>query len=478
MRMVERIYIDGAFVTPQGREMFDLFDPARGEVIGQVRLADGEDAQLAIQAAKRALPVYARTGKAERLELLHSLHEAVLSRADDLEEATILEYGAPVARARWTAHYAAESFLNAAKTLQAYRFNRPTGGSEVVMEPVGAAGLITPWNANAGFICNKLAYALAAGCTAVIKPSEMSALQTEIVTEALHAAGAAPGLFNIVTGRGEVVGAEITTSSDIAKISFTGSTAVGKSILKAAADTVKRVTLELGGKSPSLILEDADLEAAVPMAITAGFQNSGQACVAGTRILVPQARLSDVLRFAKAAMAATKVGDLRDPATAIGPMVSARQYERVQRYIRLGIEAGATLIAGGTGPPDGLGGYFVRPTLFADVTNEMTIAREEIFGPVLCILTYRDEDEAVAIANDTNYGLASYVFSSDPRHARAIAARLQSGRVVINGAEHDPLAPFGGYKQSGIGREYGVFGLEAFLESKAILGVGVVPTDG
>jgi aldehyde dehydrogenase (NAD+) len=470
--MINRIYIDGAFVTPHGTEMFDLFDPARGEVIGQARLADDEDARRAIQAAKRALPSHARTGKTERLELLRTLHGTVLSRAADLEEATILEYGAPVARARWTARYAAESFLNAAKTLEAYTFTSQVGRSEVVMEPVGVAGLITPWNANAGFICNKLAYALAAGCTAVIKPSEMSALQTEIVTEALHAAGAPPGLFNIVTGRGEVVGAELTKSPDIAKISFTGSTAVGKSIVKAAADTVKRVTLELGGKSPSLILEDADFEAAVPMAIAAGFENSGQACLAGTRILVPKTRQSDVLRLAKLAMAQKKVGDLHDPATTIGPMVSARQYDRVQRYIRLGIEAGATLVAGGEGHPDGLGGYFVKPTVFVDVTNDMTIAREEIFGPVLCILTYRDEEEAVAIANDTDYGLASYVFSSDPMHARAIAARLQTGRVLINGAPHDPLAPFGGYKQSGIGREYGVFGLEAFLEAKAILGLG------
>jgi aldehyde dehydrogenase (NAD+) len=423
------------------------------------------------------LPSHARTGKTERLELLRSLHDTVLSRAADLEEATILEYGAPVARARWTARYAAESFLHAAKTLETYSFTRPVGDSEVVMEPVGVAGLITPWNANAGFICNKLAYALAAGCTAVIKPSEMSALQTKIVTEALHSAGAAAGLFNIVTGRGEVVGTQLTTSPDIAKISFTGSTAVGKAIMKTAADTVKRVSLELGGKSPSLILEDADFETAVPMAITAGFQNSGQACVAGTRILVPEARLSDVLPLAKAAVAATKVGDLRDPTTAIGPLVNARQYERVQRYIRVGIESGATLVAGGEGHPDGLGGYFVRPTLFAAVTNEMAIAREEIFGPVLCILSYRDEDEAVAIANDTDYGLASYVFSSDLVHARAIAARLQTGRVVINNAPHDPLAPFGGYKQSGVGREYGTFGLEAFLEAKAILGArGPAPT--
>jgi aldehyde dehydrogenase (NAD+) len=472
MRMVQRIYINGTFVAPHGTEMFDLFDPARGEVIGQVQLADAEDARRAIHAAKRALPSYARTEKTERLELLRSLHDAVLSRTADLEEATILEYGAPVARARWTARYAAESFLYAAKTLEAYSFTRQAGASEVVMEPVGVAGLITPWNSNAGFICSKLAYALAAGCTAVIKPSEMSALQTEIVTEALHTAGAAPGLFNIVTGRGEMVGAELSTSRDIAKVSFTGSTAVGKVIMKAAADTVKRVTLELGGKSPSLILEDANFESAVPMAIAVGFLNSGQACLAGTRILVPAARLSDVLSLAKAALAATKVGDLHDPATEIGPVVSARQYDRVQRYVRLGIEEGATLVAGGEGHPGGLGGYFVKPTLFADVTNEMAIAREEIFGPVLCILTYRDEDEAVAIANDTDYGLASYVFSSDPIHARAIAARLQAGRVVINAAPNDPLAPFGGYKQSGIGREYGVIGLEAFLEAKAVLGSG------
>jgi aldehyde dehydrogenase (NAD+) len=477
MRRIQQIYIDGAFVTPHGTEMFDLLDPARGEVVGQVRLADAEDARRAIQAAKRALPSHAHTSKPERLELLRSLHDVVLSRAADLEEATILEYGAPVTRARWTARHAAESFLHAARTLEAYSFTRAAGDSEVVMEPVGVAGLITPWNANAAFICNKLAYALAAGCTAVIKPSEMSALQTKIVTEALHSAGAAAGLFNIVTGRGEVVGTQLTTSPDIAKISFTGSTAVGKAIMKTAADTVKRVSLELGGKSPSLILEDADFETAVPMAITAGFQNSGQACVAGTRILVPEARLSDVLPLAKAAVAATKVGDLRDPTTAIGPLVNARQYERVQRYIRVGIESGATLVAGGEGHPDGLGGYFVRPTLFAAVTNEMAIAREEIFGPVLCILSYRDEDEAVAIANDTDYGLASYVFSSDLVHARAIAARLQTGRVVINNAPHDPLAPFGGYKQSGVGREYGTFGLEAFLEAKAILGArGPAPT--
>jgi aldehyde dehydrogenase (NAD+) len=470
MRMVDNIYIDGKFVIPHGVERFDLFDPARGDVIGQVRLADAEDTKRAVQAAKRAFPAFAATSKVERLELLHRLHDAMLSMSSELEEATILEYGAPVARAKWGAKYAAEAFLNAAKTLKDYNFSRPAGSAEVLMEPLGVAGLITPWNANAGFICNKLAYALAAGCTAVIKPSEMSALQTEVVTQALHLAGAPAGVFNIVTGLGDVVGAELSRNHDIAKISFTGSTAVGKAILKAGAETLKRVTLELGGKSPTLILEDADLDAAVPAAITAGFQNSGQACLAGTRILVPELRLSEVLKLARAAVEATKVGDLRNPATAIGPMVSKKQYDRVQHYIHLGIEAGATLLAGGEGHPEGLGGFFVRPTVFANVTNDMTIAREEIFGPVLCILSFRDEEEAIRIANDTDYGLSAYVLSSNVQHARAVATRLQAGRVVINGAPHEPLAPFGGHKQSGMGREYGVLGLEAFLEAKAILG--------
>jgi len=298
----------------------------------------------------------------------------------------------------------------------------------------------------------------------------MSAMQTEVVTEGLHAAGLPAGLFNIVTGRGDVVGTALTTSPDIAKISFTGSTIVGKAIMKAAVDTLKRVTLELGGKSPTLILDDADLDKVVPMAVTAGFMNSGQACIAGTRILVPEARLPEVLRLAKAVVDAAKVGDLRDPDTIIGPLVSAKQYERVQHYIQLGIDAGATVVVGGKGHPQGLGGYFVKPTVFAHVTNDMTIAREEIFGPVLCIIGYRDEEEAIAIANDTDYGLAAYVFSSDHSRARAVAARLQAGRVAINGAPHEPLAPFGGYKQSGIGREYGVSGLEAFLETKAVLG--------
>ncbi len=470
MHLIEQIYIDGAFVTPHGTEWFDLYDPATGQVAGRVRLGDVEDTHLAIASARKAFPAFSRTSKQMRIALLKRLQEAVLARVDDIAAATIAEYGAPVSRASWGAHYAAETFLSAASTLETYAFTRCIASAQVVMEPVGVVGLITPWNANAGFICNKLATAIAAGCTVVIKPSEMSALQTQVITECLHEAGLPPGVFNIVTGRGDVVGAELSSHPAIAKISFTGSTAVGKAILRAGADTMKRVTLELGGKSPTLILEDADLETAIPLAIGLGFQNSGQACVAGTRILVHERHLPEALRLAKAAVEATKVGDPADPETVIGPMVSEKQFERVQRYIRLGAEEGATVLAGGPGHPDGLGGYFVRPTVFSNVSNDMAIAREEIFGPVLCILTYRTEDEAVAIANDTVYGLQAYVISPDVERAREIAERLEAGRVVINGAPHEPLAPFGGYKQSGLGREYGVFGLESFLETKAILG--------
>jgi aldehyde dehydrogenase (NAD+) len=470
MRIIDKLYIDGAFVTPHGTELFDLHNPVTGEVFGRVRLGDVADTRAAIAAAKRALPAWSRSTKADRIALLHRLHAAMDARKEALLDAIILEYGAPISRSTWMAAYAASSFLDAARTLEGFDLTPRIGASEVILEAVGVVGLITPWNSNAGFICNKLAYALAAGCTAVIKPSEMSAAQTQVVLEALHAAGAPAGLFNIVNGRGDVVGAEITANPDVAKISFTGSTAVGKSILRGAADTLKRVTLELGGKSPTVILNDADFVTAIPLALEAGFTNSGQACIAGTRILVPAARRDEAITAIQSALGKVRAGDPRDPATTIGPMVSQAQYERVQRYIRLGVEAGATLVAGGEGHPDGLGGYFVKPTVFANVTNDMAIAREEIFGPVLCLLTYEDEAEAISIANDTPYGLQAYVVGADPKRARAVARQLEAGRVVINGAPHDPAAPFGGFKQSGLGREYGVFGLQAYLEPKALLG--------
>lgn len=471
MRIIDRIYIDGAFVAPHGTEVMDLISPSTGEVIGKVTLGDEEDTRRAIAAAKRVFPSFSRTAKSERLAILRRLHEAVLAKVDALTDASIEEYGAPVSRASWTAKYAASTFLDAAKTLEEYEFTRRIGTAEVVMEPLGVVGLITPWNNNYGFICSKISTAIAAGCTVVLKPSEISAIQTQLITECLHEAGVPAGVFNIVNGRGEVVGAELTQHPDIAKISFTGSTVVGKGILRAGAETVKRVTLELGGKGPTLILDDADLAKAVPIAVSSGFTNNGQACVAGTRILVPEGILPEVLQRIKAEVASIKVGDPRDPATAIGPLVSGKQYERVQRYIKIGIAEGAKVLIGGEGRPDGLDrGHYVKPTIFADVTADMTIAREEIFGPVLCVIAYRTEEEAIAIANDTTYGLQSYVLSSNPEHAHALASRLETGRVIINGAPHEPLAPFGGFKQSGVGREYGVFGLEAYLEPKSILG--------
>ncbi|MFM0594843.1 aldehyde dehydrogenase family protein [Paraburkholderia dilworthii] len=472
MQLIDKIYIDGQFVTPHGSELFDLFNPATEQVIGRVRLADAQDAQDAISAAKRAFASFSRTTKSERIAMLKRMHEAVAAKEDELYEAITEEYGAPVSRGRWMAQHASNVLLEAAKILQDYAFTRRAGTAEVVMQPLGVAGLITPWNSNAGFICGKLATALAAGCTAVIKPSEMSAIQTRIVTEALHEAGLPAGVFNIVTGRGETVGAQISAHPDVAKISFTGSTAVGKSILRTASETLKRVTLELGGKSPVIVIDDANFDEAVPLAIQAGFMNSGQACIAGTRILVPRERLAEFEARVQQEVALTQAGDPRDPNTTVGPMVSQKQWERVQRYIRIGIDEGARLIAGGEGRPDGIdAGWFVRPTVFSDVTNTMTIAREEIFGPVLSIIGYGDTEEAIAIGNDTPYGLQAYVLSRDKARAHEVASRIEAGRVLVNTLAHEPAAPFGGFKQSGIGREYGTFGIEAFLEPKSLLGV-------
>jgi aldehyde dehydrogenase (NAD+) len=381
------------------------------------------------------------------------------------------EYGAPHYFTSFSVAHAASIFDDMAKTVESYAFRRRIGQAAVTMEPLGVAAAITPWNSNMGFIASKLATAIAAGSTIVIKPSEMSAIQTQVFTEALHEAGLPAGVFNIVNGYGDVVGAELSRHPDVAKISFTGSTATGRAILTAAAETFKRVTLELGGKGPQLILDDADLDQAIPVVAMTGLANSGQACIAGTRVLVPERRLGEVLERLKTFAETLKVGNALDPEVSVGPMVSRKQWDRVQSYIRLGLDEGATLLTGGEGLPEGLErGWFVRPTIFTDVNNQMRIAREEIFGPVLCVIPYRDEAEAIAIANDTVYGLQSYVLSADQARARRVAAELQAGRVVINGAPHEPLAPFGGFKQSGIGREYGAFGLDAFLEPKAVLG--------
>jgi aldehyde dehydrogenase (NAD+) len=471
MRTIDKIYIDGQFVTPHGQELFDLFNPATEEKIGQVRLGDAVDARAAIAAAKRAFPAYSRTSKAERIALLRRLHAAVAARSDVLAAAMIEEYGAPQTFVGFSAAHAAGLFLDMAETLESFAFTQIVGGAEVNLQPVGVVAAISPWNSNFGSVCSKLATALAAGCTVVIKPSEMSATQTHVLTEALHEAGLPPGVFNIVNGRGDVVGAELSSNPDVAKVTFTGSTAVGRSIMRAAAETMKRVTLELGGKGPNIILPDADVRTAVSHIIAVGFLNSGQACIAGTRILAPRSRLPEILEHLETAVAAIKVGESTDRAVSIGPMVSRKQWDRVQSYIRVGLEEGAQLLIGGEGRPAGLDrGWFVQPTIFTGVNNDMRIAREEIFGPVLCVIPYDDEDEAIAIANDSPYGLQAYVESADPAYARRVAERLDAGRVVINGAPHAPLAPFGGFKQSGIGREYGRYGLEAHLEVRAILG--------
>lgn len=468
MRHIDRIFINGEFVTPHGTERFDLYNPATAQVFGQVRLADELDAERAISAAKAAFPAWARTTREARIASLKRMHAAVAARHDDLLEAIIEEYGAPASRSAWMASYPAEVIAQAIDALTAFEFTTEVGAATVQMVPLGVAGLITPWNSDAGFICGKLAASLAAGCTAVIKPSEMSAWQTQIITEALSEAGLPPGVFNIVTGRGETVGETISRHPDVAKISFTGSTATGKAILRNAAESFKRVTLELGGKSPTIVLEDADLSQAVPLAIQAGLMNSGQACVAGTRILVPRSRKAECEAALAQAMAAVKSGDPRDPATEVGPMVSEKQWRRVQGYIRKGTEEGARLLAGGEGRPEGTqNGWFVRPTLFTDVDNQMTIAREEIFGPVLSIIAYRDEAEAIAIANDTDYGLSALVLGGE--RARGVAQQIESGRVLVNTLAHEPKAPFGGFKHSGVGREMGAWGISAFMEPKTLI---------
>lgn len=471
MKKIEHIYINGQFVRPHGTEILELINPSNGIPSAQVTLGDEIDAQTAIAAAKAAYPAFSQTTKEQRMVYMQRLHDAVLARSDELIATMTEEYGGPLYMCKGTVQRAANSFLHTAELLKKFEFVKYIGAAKVILEPHGVVGLITPWNANYGFICSKLAAALAAGCTAVIKPSELSAAQTQLLTECLHAAGLPAGVFNIVNGRGATVGAEITRHPDIAKISFTGSTAVGKTIARDAVDTMKRVTLELGGKSPNVILDDADFEKAIPLALSAATMNNGQACLAGTRLLVPLHRLDEVKRLIQQAAAAVKVGDPRDSTTWIGPLVTRTQYDRVQRYIRLGIEEGAELLIGGEGHPADLeNGNFAKLTVFANVTNDMTIAKEEIFGPVLSILTYKTEAEAIEIANATIYGLHAYVSSSDSRRANRVASQIVAGRVFINGLYDEPEAPFGGFKQSGIGREFGAYGLEAYLEPKSVLG--------
>lgn len=443
MKQYTQHYINGRFVDSKGQEKFDLYNPATGKLAGQVTLGNEQDVKAAIAAAKEAFKTFSKTSLEERSALLDRLHKAVAARRDEHILAMIEEYGGTHMMATMSAERAANYFLMVKESMHQVDFAKNIGKALVKKEAVGVAGIITPWNASSSFICSKFATAIAAGCTVVAKPSEMSARQTQLLLECFHEAGIPAGVFNLVNGRGDVAGAEIVRSKDVAKISFTGSTAVGKWIAREGAETLKRVTLELGGKSPNILLDDADLSKAIPFSLGSAYMNNGQACIAGTRLLVPENRLNEI----KAAILETikhfPVGDTHDAKNVIGPMVSQKQFERVQSYIKKGLDEGAEVLVGGVGKPAGLEeGYFVKPTVFVNVKNEMTIAKEEIFGPVLSILTYKDEKEAIEIANETTYGLAGYISTTNMERAQKIANQIQAGRITINQFYDEPLAPF------------------------------------
>lgn len=470
MKSINTMYINGEFVTPHGTTTFDLINPVNNQKTGEAVLGDEIDTQNAITAAKEAFKTFSKTTKQERITYLEKLLVVISKREKDLTDIMVEEYGGTFQFCSMVTQNMINDINAMIDTLKDFDFEQTTGSSKVFLQPVGVVGIIIPWNMSNGFIVTKLSTAIAAGCTAVVKPSEMSTQQTQMMAECFHEAGLPKGVINFVNGLGDIVGAEITRNPDVSKIAFTGSTVVGKMIAKGAVDTMKRVTLELGGKSPNIILDDANLEEAVPTAIFAAYLNSGQACAAATRLLVPVSKLDEVNAIAKATVQKMKVGNPKDADTVVGPMVSKKQYERVLDYIRIGQKEGAVLLTGGTDKPEGLEeGNFVKATIFTNVNNNMRIAREEIFGPVLCIIPYNDEKDAVAIANDTDYGLAAYVSSGNKESAYRVASQIDAGRICINGISHDSKTPFGGFKQSGIGREYGVFGLEEYLEPKAIL---------
>jgi aldehyde dehydrogenase (NAD+) len=470
MKAITPHYIDGKFVEPHGREVMDSINPTNNNVIGSVTLADEEDAERAIAAAKRAFASFGGTSKEDRAAILLRLHKVVTARIDDLTAAMVEEYGGVHHFSKLIVQMAADSFFQAEKALDELPLVRTWNKTTVFLSPVGIAGLITAWNSNALFICLKTASALAAGCTVVVKPSELSSLQTQVLLECVHEAKLPPGVFNVVTGLGSTVGAELVRNPDVAKISFTGSVAVGQQIMRDGAATMKRVTLELGGKSPNILLDDVNLDEAIPRALAIAFLNSGQACAAGTRLLVPRSRLEEIKQRIVTVMSNMPVGDPENRGTAVGPMVTRTHYERVESYIRKGIEEGAEVLVGGEGHPKGLeAGNFVKPTIFVNVTNDMTIAQEEIFGPVLGVIAYDTEEDAIKIANDSRYGLHAFVSGNDLQRARRVASQIFAGRVAINGMLDDPQAPWGGFKLSGVGREFGAFGIEAFLEPRAIL---------
>ena len=472
MDNARKFYIDGAWVDPVTPAYLDVIDPSNEDAFERIAVGSAADVDRAVAAAKAAFPSYSQTSREDRLALLERVLAAYKARYEQVAQILSREMGAPIALARNAqAAIGVGHLTQMIATLREYNFDELRGGTLITKEPIGACGLITPWNWPINQIVCKVAPALAAGCTMVLKPSEIAPLNAILFAEALHEAGVPKGVFNLVNGDGPTVGAAMSAHPDVDMMSFTGSTRAGILVAKAAADTVKRVSQELGGKSANILLPDVDFRTAVSKGVAGVFNNSGQSCNAPTRMFVPADRSEEVNAIAKEAAARFTVGNPQDEANKLGPVVSRVQFDKIQDLIQSGIDDGAQVLIGGTGRPEHLNrGYYIRPTVFASVTQQMRIAREEIFGPVLSILTYQDEDEVVGMANDTVYGLAAYVQSSDLGHARRVAARMRAGNVHINYPAWDSAAPFGGYKQSGNGREYADFGLEEFLETKAVIG--------
>jgi len=471
MQNLNKFYIDGAWVKPASNTEFPVLNPATEQQIGVITLGNEDDVNRAVAAAKAAFETYSRTTKEERLALLEKLLEVTKARMEELAQAITAEMGAPISMARspqadsGVEHL--QDFIKALKSLD----DRETlpNGDTLVREPIGVCGLITPWNWPINQVVLKVVPALATGCTCVLKPSEHTPVSAVLYAEIIHEAGFPAGVFNLIQGEGPTVGAALSRHPDVLMMSFTGSVRAGTAVSKDAADTIKRVTLELGGKSPNLVFADSDLEERVTASVKECFFNTGQSCDAPTRLLVERSCYDEVLEIAQRAAEGQAVGDPTQEGDHVGPLFDKIQYDRVQSLINVGIDEGARLLAGGPGKPDGFDtGWFVKPTVFADVTNDMRIAREEIFGPVLVIIPFDDEAEAIAIANDTPYGLAAFLQTGDPERAERVAAQLRAGAVHINGGGFGYGSPFGGYKQSGNGREGGIMGLEDYQEVKTL----------
>lgn len=470
MKHYGKFYIDGEWVDSTGTRQFEVVNPANETPFATISLGTEKDVDRAVAAARRAFPAFSATTKAERIALLERIIAEYTKRQPDLAAIVTEEMGSPKSVTTQITG-PADQFKQAIATLKTYEFEKRIDGNLVRREPIGVCGLISPWNWPVQTPCTKLAAALAAGCTVILKPSEYSSVAMVTLAEILHAAGVPKGVFNLVFGDGPVVGNAISKHPDIDFVSFTGSTRAGILVAEAAAPTVKRVAQELGGKSANIVLPDADLAAAARWNIGRAFFNAGQSCHAPSRMLVHETQTEQVLNYLVEEAKKVRVGDPSDAATTMGPLVNKNQFERVQKYIQIGIDEGARVAIGGTGRPEGFNrGYYIRPTVFADVTPNMRIAQEEIFGPVLSVIPYRDESEAVAIANATPYGLGGYLFTSSPEKARKVGTQMRAGRVFLNGANSNTAAPMGGYKQSGNGREMGVFGLEEYLEVKAMIG--------